>query len=244
MLVDVEPLHMVRLRLDLPAMLRRTGIPPAHDSLDLGYLVHWHLVSLFGNAAPPTFALRGESGRWVEVLGYAEAEAEVLRTLVRDDRADGVCDWKAFESRPLPRQWRTGAALSFEVRVCPVVRRAKDGPRQRRGAEVDVFLTACEAAGNVPVDRMDVYRKWLAQQFVRSGGADLLAFEATTLRRSRLHRLTQGRDRRACALERPDLLARGALSIRDGGAFDRLLRRGVGRHRAFGFGMLLLMPRR
>ncbi|MFG1478963.1 type I-E CRISPR-associated protein Cas6/Cse3/CasE [Xanthobacter sp. V4C-4] len=34
----------------------------------------------------------------------------------------------------------------------------------------------------------------------------------------------------------------GTLSVRDAEAFGVLLARGVGRHRAFGYGMLLLSP--
>jgi len=43
-------------------------------------------------------------------------------------------------------------------------------------------------------------------------------------------------------VERPDALFTGELTIRDAEAFARLLARGIGRHRAFGFGMLLLRP--
>jgi CRISPR system Cascade subunit CasE len=42
--------------------------------------------------------------------------------------------------------------------------------------------------------------------------------------------------------EKPDVTLRGRLSITDSAAFADLLRRGVGRHKAFGFGMLLLRP--
>ncbi|MEE8524028.1 MAG: type I-E CRISPR-associated protein Cas6/Cse3/CasE [Thermoanaerobaculia bacterium] len=42
--------------------------------------------------------------------------------------------------------------------------------------------------------------------------------------------------------ERPDALLTGTLEVTDPDAFATLLARGVGRHRAFGFGMLLLRP--
>jgi CRISPR system Cascade subunit CasE len=37
-------------------------------------------------------------------------------------------------------------------------------------------------------------------------------------------------------------LLRGELTVADPDAFSALLARGVGRHRAFGYGMLLLRP--
>jgi hypothetical protein len=40
----------------------------------------------------------------------------------------------------------------------------------------------------------------------------------------------------------PDAVFKGQLQVGDATAFNRLLARGVGRHRAFGFGMLLLRP--
>ena len=39
-------------------------------------------------------------------------------------------------------------------------------------------------------------------------------------------------------LQRPDALLVGSLKVEDPGAFTALLARGLGRHRAFGFGML------
>ncbi len=40
----------------------------------------------------------------------------------------------------------------------------------------------------------------------------------------------------------PDAVFTGLLQVRDSAAFAALLARGIGRHRAFGFGMLLLKP--
>ena len=60
-----------------------------------------------------------------------------------------------------------------------------------------------------------------------------------------LLRRTQGERRTARPrLRKPDVTMQGALTVRDPPQFDALLRRGVGRHRAFGFGMLLLRPDR
>jgi CRISPR system Cascade subunit CasE len=42
--------------------------------------------------------------------------------------------------------------------------------------------------------------------------------------------------------EGPDAVMRGNLIVSDPAAFAQLLARGIGRHRAYGFGMLLLRP--
>jgi CRISPR system Cascade subunit CasE len=53
-----------------------------------------------------------------------------------------------------------------------------------------------------------------------------------------------GPTRPARILERPDAVFEGRLAVADPDAFRARLARGVGRHRAFGFGMLLLRPAR
>lgn len=58
------------------------------------------------------------------------------------------------------------------------------------------------------------------------------------LRRSRAEK----GGRRLVNLERPQALMTGEMVIADAAAFAALLARGIGRHRAFGYGMLLLRP--
>ena len=50
------------------------------------------------------------------------------------------------------------------------------------------------------------------------------------------------RKRQSRYSEGPDALMRGVLTVTDGQAFAELLARGVGRHRTYGYGMLLLRP--
>ena len=47
---------------------------------------------------------------------------------------------------------------------------------------------------------------------------------------------------RGARLEGPDAWFRGTLAIVDPNAFAALLARGIGRHRSFGFGCLLIAP--
>ena len=56
----------------------------------------------------------------------------------------------------------------------------------------------------------------------------------------RLLRKAEGAGRRD--FQRPQALLGGILQVQDGDAFHTLLARGIGRHRAFGYGMLLLRP--
>ena len=50
------------------------------------------------------------------------------------------------------------------------------------------------------------------------------------------------RKRHARYSEGPDVVMRGVLTVTDPDAFSNLLAHGIGRHRAYGYGMLLLRP--
>lgn len=245
-----QPLHMLRLSLEVTRLVdlgRRRGLLP--HATDWGYLVHCHLGELFGERAPAPFVIEGHGRGTLEVLGYSEASGQQLR-----EHADGFadplvhagCDWGRFASNQLPATWRPGTRLGFRVRACPTVRMNRDDPpRHRKGAEVDAFLASCwkQASPDVPVDREAVYRGWLAREFDRGGGAAGLVHMALRgFQRERVMRRTQGAERTTRLQERPEAWLEGSLEVRDEAAFQALLRRGVGRHRAFGFGMILLRP--
>jgi CRISPR system Cascade subunit CasE len=92
--------------------------------------------------------------------------------------------------------------------------------------------------------REDAYGKWLARELARGSAAQLDVARLVTFRRTRvLRRPTRpGEGRHRVESEGPDAILRGRLRIENGASFAELLGRGLGRHRAFGFGMLLLMP--
>ena len=93
-------------------------------------------------------------------------------------------------------------------------------------------------------DRGVVYTDWLRERFSDAGAdldhAQLDAFHlSTVLRRSSPD--DTGR-RRLLDQRGPDARFSGRLTVREPERFGAALGRGLGRHRAFGFGMLLLRP--
>lgn len=237
------PLYLVRVSLDAPRMFANA---PWYGEADTGYLAHCQLSALFGDLAPKPFLVGGGRGRAVEVLGYSTASADALRDhalAFADPKFTESCDLEGMAAKPLPTSlWRAGRRLGFEVRVCPVHRKARDGERHARGAEVDVFLSRCwEAGPGVAVDREAVYREWLAARLA-TGGARLVEARMVQFERTQVLRRTHGDQRRARRVERPEARFVGTLEITDPEAFAELIARGIGRHRAFGFGMLLLRP--
>ncbi len=244
-------LHMVQLHLDSRELMRSSQRQKLPGGSDLGYLLHGQLAALFGDLAPKPFhgyELCREPRSVVEVLGYTSADADTLR-----QRVETFADPMAAEgllrlaSKPMPSRFTPGQRLAFEVRTIPVVRKSSNRPQPKKGvsfragAEVDAYVAAYHR-GDIDerTPRGEVYARWLEQRC--NGAAHLQRVDLAQFRRAPVFRRTQGSRRHQKISERPEALLRGELEIRDPEAFSHLLARGIGRHRAFGFGMLKLRP--
>ncbi len=242
----MNPLYMIELQLDLPALLRflRTqGLERSEEDDDLGYGIHAWMTAAFGDLAPRPWRLLAGKGRPARVLGYAQHDAGVLRRRLyefAEPSVFAVCAQPemAIASRAMPSSWRSGRRLGFEVQCCPVGRKAGTG------IEKDLFLLRADSAGVQGLRRDEVYCQWVREQLERNDAAVVKAIRLEGFRLVRQTRKTQGSDgNRICRrLVRPQALVRGELTVKDPEAFAALVRRGVGRHRAFGYGMLLLRP--
>lgn len=251
----MDELYLVQLGFE-PREVFRGRPEAARADLDLGYLAHCHLTELFGDAALKPFALpMDRDGEVRTVLAYSRQGRDELVAVARERVTPERFERSRCEALGAKRMPAIGAGarLGFEVRVCPVVRLASAreadfGDRReaiRKGAERDVYQREgmeAERRGEVFLkSREEVYREWLVERLAgvaRVEEARLMRFT----QRERLFRQTQGGDRKVARLERPDAVLRGRLVVEEAAGFRALLGRGVGRHRAFGFGMLLLRP--
>lgn len=239
-------MFMIDLPLDAAALTRFAlrqghagGRQPGDE--DFGYAAHAWLAATLGEQAPRPFRLM-ETRAGLRLLGYAEVSADTLAQHAREfalPDALAVCEWTAAAGKTMPATWTSGRRLGFEVRACPILR----GERER-----DVYLVEVDRAkaeGREPASRTQVYVDWLLRQLERESAARAVAETLNVIgfrrvRTQRLSRADQGRKR--LGVERPDALMTGELLVSDPVAFTSLLARGIGRHRAFGFGMLLLRP--
>lgn len=251
-------LHLVRCSLDARKLY--TFAKRSHAAgfrFDEGYAVHAAFAALFdrgasddARVAPKPFhitSFKKEGARRIDVLGYATVDHITLREradVFGDPLVEGVVDVEGLVSKRMPTAFPTGKRFGFAVRACPVRRIAKKGPMTRDRAEVDAFLAKVWEVNDpdVVLDREEVYREWLVEELAKEGAAKVLEASVTNFELDHLRRRTQGEGRKAKEPQRPDVSFEGVLEVGDPEAFARRLARGVGRHRAFGFGMLLLRP--
>lgn len=209
---------------------------------DLGYAVHSLLKEIYGAYAPKPFRVLARANT-TAVLGYTAADratmADHAATFAEPSLLD-IAPLDRFAVKDMPAQWRPGQRLGFEVRVRPVIRQDHDGDRGR-SREKDAFLAEASRVGpEVTIERETVYVAWLSDHFTRQGGVEIERARLASFRRGIVGRRDAVRGLRGS--EGPDAVLAGTLSIHDGATFTAWLARGVGRHRAFGFGMLLLRP--
>lgn len=248
-------LHLVRLPVDLNALATaardRGWTRGRPQSFDEGAALHHLLGETFGPATLQPFrvmvAPRAARGRLyayttqdpntLKDTAAATAPPEVARALGPD----------ALEAKPMPMNWPAGRRIGIDVRLCPVVRLAsaiarpedRAGHGFKKGAEVDAFLAQTlrnpdrKATATAGLTRQDVYTDWLKARF--EGSASLEGARLASFRRTRAAR--DGR-----AKEQPDIVIHATLTIHDEARFLDSLTRGVGRHKAYGYGMLLLRP--
>jgi len=241
-------LHMLQLHPDPRALVRflvSQGLNDAGDG-DLGYGIHAWLKATFGDLAPAPFRLRLDSRQLKppKLLAYTQQCRDRLldqALTFAEPTARAVCALEkdlAVAELPGPECWLAGRRLGFEVLACPVARKTGTG------VERDIFLHhADRASADTGLNRAKIYGDWLGGQL--DGAARLDQVELAGFRLAR--QLRRGRHddwdgRKNNRLTRPAALLQGVLEVRDGAAFHGRLARGIGRHRAFGYGMLLLRP--
>jgi len=241
----VNRLYLLELRPDPLALLRflrGRGLEAPGQQDDFGYGVHAWLRAAFDSLAPQPWRLFTDRRRALRILGYgAHDAADMRRHLAEfaDPPMFAVCPDpdELILGKPMPA-WQRGRRLGFELQCCPV------GRTSENGTEKDLFLLRADAAGAERLSREAVYCAWAAEHLQLAGACAVTAARMTGFRLVRQQRRPEGPDghRASAHLVRPQVLVQGELTVGDPEAFAQLLAGGIGRHKAFGYGMLLLRP--
>ena len=249
--------NLVRVPISMPALARWAGERGwvrrrGGSDFDEGRALHHLVDEVFGPGALRPFRLlvppRRSSGN---LYAYSALDADSLTAAARLHALPDhlrVLSPDLVEGKTMPDDWRAGQQLGFDARVRPVRRLLSDlqGPEglvARKGAEIDAFLVEAfrrhpaEGGGMASEDRAreEVYLDWLTEQL-----APAATLERSASRLARFQRVRVARGHRGP--EGPDATIHGTLTVTEPDSFAALLARGVGRHRAYGYGMLLLRP--
>jgi CRISPR system Cascade subunit CasE len=231
--------------------LQSSHFPRVRDEHNLSlqastsYLVKCMLGELFGDEGPHRWRM-GEPSELTKVSAYTPSPISEMQShaqIVAPPAKYDACDWERSASKPVP-QYPTGQ-YTYVTRVCPAVQKSSAGSGMtlegetfewRAGSELDVFLSEI-AKENNPESREYVYTKWLRDQFamdqhqwgakIRSARVDAWTLADMTV--------TTGGTRH---LRRPDVRMSGVLEVTDPEQFGAFLKQGVGKMKAFGYGMV------
>ena len=239
-------LQMIRAEVNVREFQRWMGTRRLQDP---DHAMHCLLTECFGDLAPQPFRLIVPRGGSTGCLyGYGQEGAEELRDaalLYGDPSQCQILNLPTLAAKLMPQEWTVGKRLGFEVRIRPVIRRSRGAINP--GSERDAFQIEAEGfpKGEMLRSREQVYTDWLARRLEgnagETGGAklDRVSSKLVAFQRVRSFRHLHSR-----YVEGPDAVMRGVITVTDSDAFANLLGNGIGRHRAYGYGMLLLRPAR
>ena len=198
--------------------------------------LHSLVYETFGREhAPKPFHLQqtaGDESEEATLLAYTTLDQEELREAARSEQSmalAAVMPPDLIATTATPERWTKGARLRFMVRVRPTRRSGKTG----RQIERDVYRN------EEGITRAEAYCAWIAGLMKQQGGTEVvpesMVMSSFTLQQTR-------RKHRGPRFSGPDATIKGVLEVRDPDLFSDLLSRGLGRHRAYGYGMLLVAP--
>ena len=236
---------MLEIKFDVAALyhfLHSQGLSGREDDSELSYGVHAWLGAAFGELAPQPWRLLMDKRRPPRILGYASHDAGTFQQRLAEFAEPGtfqVCPEpeSMIAGRTMPT-WAKGCYLGFQTLACPIGRKAGSG------IEKDLFLIHADAEENSEgLCRETIYGNWAKERFSRHS----VTVNSIRLKGFRLAKQKRrGRSKKGKRVFRrivcPQALLEGELTIGDPADFTRLLSRGMGRHRAFGYGMILLRP--
>ena len=216
---------------------------------DEGRVLHHLLYETFGVAVLHPFRFLVAAGqRDGNLYGYSELDAAQLRQNAQEQALPEHLDTlnlNRLDSKLMPNNWNVGQELGFDLRIRPV-RRLKNeikttADRYKKGREIDAFLL--EALREHPTDssgmaiasrsRESVYLDWLSERLEPIATVNRDSSRLVKFQRSRIARGSH-------VSEGPDAIVHGSLFVKDVVGFSGILAKGVGRHKGYGYGMLLL----
>jgi CRISPR system Cascade subunit CasE len=248
-------MHLIKLAIPKPTLAEFASSRSLSARLTTDYLVHSVLSETFSETPRPFVA--EDKGRLLRVLFYSDYPYSKSNETDLQDRAQFGASPEAYEAiswdqgagKPIPDSVPEGMDLKFETKASPVVEKASSGkgknvdgePRTwEEGDELDVFLSR-QWKSEKELSRFAVYKDWLSGRIEGHGASvESIAVEGFNLKE--MTRRTRGGDRKVTAFKRPVATMSGKAKVTGPVEFGNLLRKGVGKHKSFGYGFLKIRP--
>lgn len=240
-------LHLVQSTPDI-ALLTRWGADRGFlVGDDLGYTLHACLNAAFPEVRFRPFVLLDDfaGNNRPQLLGYVDKTGQELSEISGAFGEPAALDALGQVSTKAMPAFEKGRRLGFDVVAAPIVRSWEDregAPRRR--TEHDVFAYAARRAEDAKaLDKDAVYCDWLEGRLAEIG-VDVVRCRVVRRRIVEAGR----RDRsgtngtRLVKVRSPEVRFQGVFEIVDAEAFAKGLAHGIGRHKAFGRGMIVLKP--
>ena len=252
--------YLIHLPFDMRAFNRWIGQRGLIRSnvVDEGYACHILLTSLFGKSILQPFRLfTSERRNSAALYAYSNADANELKQtaeIVGTPDCLQVIRLEKLLSKQMPIKYSPGQELGFDIRVRPTRRLIckvvdqQTGETYSKGTELDAFRVytlqnnrngwenKTARAQNEGDTRAKIYIEWLAERFSDSVEIEIADCRLASFQRRRCIRGT------GIGSEGPDVTVHGKLTVLQSDTFASQLRNGIGRHKAYGYGMLLLRP--
>ena len=230
-------MHLIQLPLDITKAVRHLAQFMGPRALeDDGLVIKTTLTETLGGPVIRPWATHSRRGPVLTIVGYGDQSADEVnarRALALPSLQAAVGEALSVHMPPL----NAGTSYRFSVRLVPTVRVTPNGTR--RHGERDAYLVAADEVGpDGGLTRDSIYRDYLARKLV---GAQL---EACRLDGFRLMRCMRPKSDGQAAKMMPEASLSGVLRVSDAEALSQCLRSGVGRQRAYGYGMVRLQPAR
>jgi CRISPR system Cascade subunit CasE len=203
---------------------------------DFGYVIHAILELLFRKNRPQSFYFDRSNN---SLYFYSTlSRAQLADQLINKNMAAcfglglGSCG-RDCEVNDITSLIAKNPQLSFQIQTSPIKRLT--GSRR----EVDVF----RAADGSEKDRHAEYEKWLHTRLGETGMGDVIIDDVVIEQHSVLRRekkLMDSNNRTKVVIDVPVALFTGTFTVRTRQCFLETLLKGIGRHKAFGLGMLLI----
>ena len=249
----MSAVHLIRARLSTNDLTRWAGERGwtaggrYGGSFDQGRALHHLVDEMFGPGALRPFRLLVPPHQTKgNLYAYCALDAQGLReTADVQAKPDHllVLPLDRVDSKAMPENWKKGQRVGFNLRTRPVRRIAHPIETHSgtiaAGSELDSFvLEAIRHHPSVPDGmrkaertREAVYLDWLSDRL-----GDVAELDQDASRMAQFHRTLVSRG--TAGVEGPDAVIHGTLTILNGEGFAKLLANGIGRHRAYGYGML------